>query len=93
VQQLKKKAHEDISYRDPINGITFSTKHVTSSSFIGNHVHFSGTAKLGKKRPTITFSVDVYDNGPGTNDQFFINASNGYSAGGSLSSGSLAIHR
>ncbi len=87
-----KKGDHFLSYSDPAHSFTFSTNKVGPATITGNHVHFSGTAKLGKKGPTITFTVDAYDNSAdGSSDQFFITASNGYSAGGSLTSGNIVI--
>ena len=81
-----------ITYQDSVNNFSFSTNKITSVTFDGNHVTFSGTAKIGKKKK-ISFTVNTYDNGPnGATDQFFISASNGYSAGGSLRSGQISIH-
>ncbi len=43
------------------------------------------------KHGKITFTVDVYDHGS-SGDQFFIATSNGYSRGGTLTSGNILIH-
>ena len=80
-----------MSYSDPSANFSFRTNKLSLVTIIGNHAFFSGTAKLGKHGPTITFTVDVYDNGP-SGDTFSIMASNGYSAGGTLTSGGIAIH-
>ena len=80
-----------INYQDPTNKFSFYTSKITSITFNGNHVQFSGTGKSHKRK--FTFTVDAYDNGPnGATDQFFISASNGYSAGGFLRSGQISIH-
>ena len=64
---------------------------ITSLSINGNQAHFTGTVKLSRKS-TVSFTVDVIDNGtPGTFDSFSIQVSNGYSAGGTLSSGDISI--
>ena len=91
-EQNNKPHHHFLSYSDPAHQFSFSTKKLSPVTIIGNHAHFTGTAKLGGKHgPIITFTVDVYDNG-NSNDQFFIQASNGYSAGGTLTSGGIFIH-
>jgi hypothetical protein len=92
-QRPVKKGHHQLHYLDPVSGFSIDTKNVAPASFNGNHAHFSGTGKSGKHKPAISFSVDVYDNSAsGAGDQFFIRASNGYSAGGTLSSGNITIH-
>ena len=91
-EQNGKPGHHFLSYSDPAHQFSFSTKKLSPVTVIGNHAHFTGTAKLGGKHgPTISFTVDVYDNGA-SNDQFFLSASNGYSAGGTLTSGNIFIH-
>ena len=80
------------SYSDPASNLSFTSSKVTSLSINGNQAHFTGTAKLSKKS-TVSFTVDVTDNGtPGTFDTFSIQLSNGYSAGGTLTSGDIEIH-
>ena len=92
-QKMKKKTKliGSFSYDDPATPISFRALKITSLSFSGNQAHFTGTAKIGKKK--VTFTVDVTDNGdPGTNDFFSLNVSNGYSASGFLTSGNITIH-
>lgn len=80
-----------ITYQDSANNFSFSTNKVKFITFNGNHVQFGGVIKIGKHK--YNFTVDAYDNGPnGLNDQFFINVSNGYSAGGFLTSGQISIY-
>jgi hypothetical protein len=44
------------------------------------------------RKKQYSFTVDAYDNGPnGAGDQFFVTISNGYSAGGALTSGDIDI--
>jgi hypothetical protein len=59
----------------------------------GNQATFSGTAKIGgKHKQKVTFTVNVTGNQtPTTNDTFSITLSNGYSASGNLTSGSISI--
>lgn len=92
-QQPTKKGHHELHYRDPAAGFYIDTKTLLPATFSGNHAYFSGTAKPGKHKPSVSFSVDVYDNGPsGERDQFYLRASNGYSAGGTVSAGNITIH-
>jgi hypothetical protein len=77
---------------------------ITSLSFDGNHAHITGnatttapntggSAKKKQKSQTISFTIDVVDNGdPGSNDMFAIQLSTGYSASGQLTSGNITIH-
>ena len=68
------------------------TKNIPPAIFRENHAQFSGIAKQGRHKPALSFTVDVYDNGPdGKNDRFIIQVSNGYSAQGPLSSGNITI--
>jgi hypothetical protein len=77
------------SYSDPASGVSVSSSKVTSLTFSGNTAHFTGTAKQGKK--SVSFTVDVADNGPGTSDIFTIHLSTGYSASGNLTSGDISV--
>jgi hypothetical protein len=90
--QRKKGSKETLTYSDPSSGISFSTKKITSLVFVGNEVTFSGSVKLGRKGPTVSFTVNAFDNGVGSSDAFSIMLSNGYSNSGTLSSGMLFIH-
>jgi hypothetical protein len=85
------------SYSDPAAPLAFSAKKITVVTFTGNHASFGGTAKIPKtsvaRAQNVTFTVNVVDNGvPGTSDTFSISVSNGYSAGGNLTSGDILIH-
>lgn len=87
-----KRLHRFLQYQDPANHFSFDVKNLGPVTITGNHAQFSGRAKMSK-HGAVSFTVDAYDNGPtGANDQFFIHASNGYSAGGTLSSGDISIH-
>jgi hypothetical protein len=80
-----------LSFSDPASGISFTAATFTSLTFNGNQAHITGTGKGGKK--TISFTVDVIDNGfPGTSDSYSIHLSNGYSASGTLLSGDIFIN-
>ena len=86
----KNKIIGNFSYNDPAAGLNLNASKFSSFFITGNHAQVSGTAKMGK-HGKITFTVDVYDNGP-SGDQFFLSTSSGYSAGGTLTSGNILIH-
>jgi len=88
----RKKPKQSFTYSDPIAGINFSVKKISGLTINSHHTQFTGTAKLGRKNKP-TFTVDVDDLGPmGMNDQFSIQLSTGYSAGGVLTSGDITVH-
>ncbi len=65
---------------------------VESLTISGNSADFSGFVILDGK--TVTFDVSVTDNGePGTSDTISINLNDGYSAGGTLTSGEIRIYK
>lgn len=77
-----------ISYDDPHS--PFTTNNIKSLVIHGNHARITGV--IERKHRRIVFKIGVTDNGsPGTLDTFSIHASNGYSASGNLTSGSLTI--
>jgi hypothetical protein len=80
------------NYRDPGSNVSISTNAVGSVTFSFNHVHVTGTYKVGTS--TRSFVADFADNGPnGAGDQFSISVSpGGYSASGNLISGDIYIH-
>ena len=81
----------DFAFCDPAADICIRAK-VSSLTITGNSADFSGTIHT-KGRITGTFDVSVTDNGsPGTLDTISINLSNGYSAGGMLTSGGIRIY-
>ena len=80
-----------VTYNDPGSHVSFSSTAITTLVITGNHAHIAGTGGAGKK--TISFVVDVIDNGfPGTNDSFSIQLGNGYSASGTVVSGDIFIN-
>ena len=80
-----------MSFSDPASGISFTAAKFSSLTFNGNQAHITGTGKGGKK--TISFTVDVTDNGfPGTNDFYSIHLSTGYSASGTVLTGDIFIN-
>jgi hypothetical protein len=88
------KAHKprqrQFTYSDPVAGISFKSKNATINSIVGNHGSFSGSGKI-RHQGRLSYTVDAYDNGL-DGDQFFIQLSNGYSAGSTLTSGSIQFH-
>jgi hypothetical protein len=87
-----KKSKPSMSYSDPASSFAFNTKKLGPVTITGRHAHFTGTAKLGKKGGTISFTVDVMDlSVDGTADELSISASNGYSASGTLTSGNIVV--
>ena len=91
---VKGKTKGNLSYSDPAANLSFSTNKLSNLVISGNHVTFSGTAKIGR-RQTISFTVNLTDNGtPGTADTFSINVTGAasYSAGGTLTSGNIQLH-
>ena len=88
----KRKKLSFLSYTDSVHNFSFLTFKIDVLVIRGNHATFAGTIKLGNHQ-TITFAVDVTDNGtPGTRDTFAITASNGYSASGTLTGGNIMLH-
>jgi hypothetical protein len=88
----KKKTKPSLTYSDPVAGLSFTTKTLGPVTITGRHAHFVGSAKLGKKGPTINFTVDVADlSTNGTNDQFSITLNTGYAAAGKLASGNILV--
>jgi hypothetical protein len=63
---------------------------VTGLTISGDEAIITGTGKLGKKTK-VSFVVFVFDLGAPNPDEFFIQLSNGYSAGGDITSGSITI--
>ena len=65
---------------------------IQSLSITGINAEFSGKARL-EDGTRVTFDVSVTDNGePGRLDTISITLSNGYSAGGTLTSGDIRIY-
>jgi hypothetical protein len=80
------------SYNDPASKVSVSGN-VSSLTFNGNHAHFTGPTRGGRRGSVVSFIVDVTDNGtPGTNDFFSVQLNNGYTASGNLTSGDIVIH-
>jgi hypothetical protein len=80
-----------VSFSDPAAGISINRAKVRTLTFNGTGADLSGVARLddGSK---VSFSVSAVDNSPdGSSDTFSISLSNGYSAGGTLTSGDIKI--
>ena len=95
VQPPGRKAPNFFSYSDPAAGVQLSApkKKINSLNINGNHAQFSGSVKLGSRRGTVSFTVNVDDFGNCPDpDHFSIQLSNGYSASGNLTSGDITIH-
>jgi hypothetical protein len=86
-----KKGPKFLNYSDPSCPVSFSTTKISPLTIMGNHASFTGTAKAGR-RSTISFTVQVDENGPGSMDHFSITLSNGCSRSGNLTSGNIAFH-
>jgi hypothetical protein len=82
----------DFSFCDPAAGVCITTGKTQSLSITGISAEFSGKARL-EDGTRVTFSVSVTDNGePGRLDTISISLSNGYLAGGTLTSGDIRLH-
>lgn len=80
-----------LSFSDPAAGVAIARAKVRTLTFNGASADLGGVARLadGSK---VNFSITVQDNGPdGSTDTFSISLSNGYSAGGTLTSGDIKI--
>jgi Galactose oxidase, central domain/Kelch motif len=80
------------SFCDPAAGVCITKGKTESLSITGINAEFSGKARL-EDGTRVTFDVSVTDNGePGILDTISITLSNGYSAGGTLTSGDIRIY-
>ena len=79
-----------LTFSDPAAGIAISRAKVRTLTFNGNSAALSGNARMGDGTK-VTYSVSVTDNGDGSADTFNISLSNGYSAGGTLTSGDIQV--
>ena len=82
----------NFSFCDPAAGVCLTNAGIRSLSITGNTAALSGTAHLddGTK---VSYSVDATDNGePGTSDAISITLDDGYSVGGTLTSGDIRIY-
>src|SRR5436190_15312523 len=84
----------EFGYLDRRSHINFTTGKILTVSINGNQGTFTGTGRIGgpRNRQTIQFTVTVTANEGATPDTFTIALSNGYSASGNLTSGSITIH-
>ena len=80
-----------LSFSDPAAGISIAKARIRTLTFNGNSADLGGNARLGDGT-RVTYSVSVTDNSSdGSSDTFSISLSNGYSAGGTLTSGDIVI--
>jgi len=80
------------SFCDPAAGVCSTNAKIRNLSIKGNTAEFSGTVQLDDG-DEVRYSVSVTDNGePGTLDTISINLSDGYSAGGTLTTGDIRIY-
>jgi hypothetical protein len=80
-----------VTFSDPAAGISISKAKVRTLSFSGTSADLGGNARLGDGT-RVTYSVSVTDNSSdGSSDTFSISLSNGYSAGGTLTSGDIQV--
>ena len=79
-----------LTFTDPAAGIAINRAKVRTLTFTGNSADLTGTARLGDGSK-VTYSVSVTDHGDGSTDTFNISLSNGYSAGGTLTSGNITV--
>jgi acetyltransferase-like isoleucine patch superfamily enzyme len=85
------QASGSLTYSDPAAVVSFSRAKVRTLTFTGTTATFGGNARLGDGS-RVTYSVNVSDNSSdGSSDTFTISLSNGYSAGGTLTSGDIQI--
>jgi hypothetical protein len=80
------------SFCDPVADACITKGKIRTLSISGNTAGFSGQGRLDDGT-RVSFDVSVTDNGsPGTSDTISISLSNGYSAGGTLTSGDIRIY-
>jgi N-acetylneuraminic acid mutarotase len=80
-----------LTFSDPAAVISITNAKVRTLTFNGNSADLGGKARLGDGT-RVTYSVSVTDNSSdGSTDTFTITLSNGYSAGGTLTSGDIQI--
>jgi N-acetylneuraminic acid mutarotase len=79
-----------LSFSDPAAGVSIAKATIRTHTFSEHGAELGGNAKLGDGA-AVTFNVSVSDNGGGSSDTFSISLSNGYSAGGTLTSGDIQI--
>lgn len=93
VSLLKKgKASGNVDYNDPCAGIRITQVKVNSIVFNGDCATINGTCKLMGSRSKLSFTVVACDIAPPGTDSFSISLSNGYSASGNLTCGSIKFN-
>ncbi len=80
-----------VTFTDAAAGVSMKKAKVRTLTFNGNSATLGGTGRLGDGSK-VTYSVTATDNSSsGSPDSFSITLSNGYSAGGTLTSGDISI--
>jgi hypothetical protein len=80
-----------LSFSDPAAEVSIAKAKVRTLTFNGNSADLTGLARLDNGT-RVSFSVTMSDiSSDGSSDSFSINLSNGYSAGGTLTSGDIKI--
>lgn len=81
-----------LNYQDKANGVRLEADSITMLTIDGNQAGFTAPCSVNKV-DGFTCTVEVVDNGElGAADTFAVEASNGYSAGGTLAGGSIEVH-
>jgi hypothetical protein len=81
-----------LTYSDPNASVSFSRARLRKLTIDGTTATVTGTATLDNGGGKVTFTVTAEDNSPdGSTDTFTISLSNGYSAGGTLTSGDISV--
>jgi hypothetical protein len=86
--QTSDRPSGSVTFSDLAAGISITKARVRTLTFNGTSADLSGNARLGDGT-RVTYSVSVTDNGSA--DILNITLSNGYSAGGTLTSGGIEI--
>ena len=80
-----------VTFRDAAAGVSMSKAKVRTLTFDGNSATLGGNGRLSDGTK-VTYSVTATDSSSdGSTDSFTISLSNGYSAGGTLTSGDITI--
>jgi hypothetical protein len=80
-----------LTFSDAAAGIAINRAKVRTLTFTDNSADLGGNARLGDGT-RVTYSVSVTDNSSdGSTDTFTISLNNGYSAGGTLTSGDIQV--
>jgi expansin (peptidoglycan-binding protein) len=90
-RQTNDRPGGSLSFSDPAADVSITKAKIRTLAFTGNRADLSGNTRLSDGTK-VTYSLSVTDNGSdGSSDTFTISLSNGYSAGGTLTSGNIQI--